>query len=418
MAPADVFAAVLRDAEASFTVVATRSHYRHPRGPTRETTIPPVTATLPEAFNKTPTRNIAGTALFRPAAAGASFWRPSRLKIAEVLSALPGVVEVRVNKCLDIVAVDADASGRLQNLLTTTEQAGIAVVAPPPLPAPFDRSQCTGFVHGVDRDISDHNLLAAVSSSVPVVSVKRSGDTVTFRFTATIPPECIHLACNVDATVTLLRPVLSQKGACGAAGNTSRAPVSSDDLDAFTAEDRTLQTTRDVRAGRRSAKWRRWLLLPRSSPSTRSLSHGARRLRTRSNAYVWLGLYATVTCGSSALRSETFTRQKLAAGALDLVQPNPASRGARRRRRNRKASIKPSQASVSVAQTSGGPIPEVTAPSAAVNKSPADAAAAMASLRAEVVTLKLLLQTMTALLPEDNPLRVSCFAAGGQANHG
>ncbi|KAH7960191.1 hypothetical protein HPB49_017614 [Dermacentor silvarum] len=63
--------------------------------------------------------------------------------------------------------------------------------------------------------------------------------------------------------------------------------------------------------------------------------------------------YAAITCGSSALGSESFTRQKLAAGALDLVPRDPAGAGARRRRRNRKASIKPSHALVTVAQTAG-----------------------------------------------------------------
>ncbi|KAH7944868.1 hypothetical protein HPB49_001341 [Dermacentor silvarum] len=231
MAPADVFTALLGDA-------VTAAPKPHDAATVRK-------------------HDSSGRASFQEA--GASFCRTSRLMITEVLlSALPGVVEVRVNMRLDSVAVNADSSGRLQNLLAPTE--------------------CTGFVHGVDRDISDHDLLAAVYSSVPVMSVKRSGDTVSFRFAVTSPPECIN-PYRMPFPVKSFRAHLVQCVHCGrygntttacvfperclrCGGNTARAPVSSDDLVAFTVEDHTLQTTRVVRAGRRSARWRRWLLLP------------------------------------------------------------------------------------------------------------------------------------------------------------
>ncbi|KAH7945938.1 hypothetical protein HPB49_017337 [Dermacentor silvarum] len=255
MAPAHVFTALLGDAvtaapkphdaatvrkhdssgraslqEGGFTMFSPRSHHRHPRGPVRETTIPPVMAVLPDASNKAPARNIAGTAVFRPAVAGASFCRTSRLTITEVLlSALPDVVEVRVNMRLDSVAVDADSSGCLQNLLAPTELAGIAV--------------CTGFVHGVGRDISDHDLLTAVYSSVPVMSVRRSGDTVSFRFAATSPPECIN-PYRMPFLVKSFRARLVQCVHCGRYGNTTTACVFPE------------------MCLRRSARWRRWLLLP------------------------------------------------------------------------------------------------------------------------------------------------------------
>ncbi|KAL3194382.1 hypothetical protein MRX96_046111 [Rhipicephalus microplus] len=48
-----------------------------------------------------------GTVLFRPANAGASFHCTSRLAIAQALSALPGVKEVRVNTKKNTVAAHA-----------------------------------------------------------------------------------------------------------------------------------------------------------------------------------------------------------------------------------------------------------------------------------------------------------------------
>ncbi|KAL1487202.1 hypothetical protein MTO96_046614 [Rhipicephalus appendiculatus] len=51
-----------------------------------------------------------GTVLFRPANAGASFTAPPCLVIAQALSALPRVKEVRVNTKKNIVAADASTT--------------------------------------------------------------------------------------------------------------------------------------------------------------------------------------------------------------------------------------------------------------------------------------------------------------------
>ncbi|KAL1451288.1 hypothetical protein MTO96_043875 [Rhipicephalus appendiculatus] len=126
-----------------------------------------------------------GTVLFRPANIGASFHSTSRLAIAQALSALPGVKEVRVNTKKNIVAVDASTAEWIDRLLATSELAGIPVTARPPA----DRSQSNGVVQGVDGDFTDEHFLAAVMSEVPVIADTRQGTSLVLRF-ASPRPSC------------------------------------------------------------------------------------------------------------------------------------------------------------------------------------------------------------------------------------
>ncbi|KAH7934869.1 hypothetical protein HPB52_001684 [Rhipicephalus sanguineus] len=130
-----------------------------------------------------------GTVLFRPANAGASFHRTSRLAIAQALSALPGVKEVRVNTKKIIVAADASTAEWMDRLLATSELAGIPVTARPAA----DRSQSSGVVQGVDGDYTNEALLAAVTSEVPVIAARRQGTSLILRFASPVPPARVHL---------------------------------------------------------------------------------------------------------------------------------------------------------------------------------------------------------------------------------
>ncbi|KAL3206441.1 hypothetical protein MRX96_040062 [Rhipicephalus microplus] len=130
-----------------------------------------------------------GTILFRPANASASFHRTSRLAIAQALSALPGVKEVRVNTKKNIVAADASTPEWMNRLLATSELAGIPVTAR----LPADRSQSSGVVQGVDGDYTDEALLAAVSSDVPVIAARRQGTSLVLRFASPVPPTRVRL---------------------------------------------------------------------------------------------------------------------------------------------------------------------------------------------------------------------------------
>ncbi|KAL3252508.1 hypothetical protein MRX96_054886 [Rhipicephalus microplus] len=130
-----------------------------------------------------------GTILFRPANASASFHRTSRLAIAQALSALPGVKEVRVNTKKNIVAADASTPEWMNRLLATSELAGIPVTAR----LSADRSQSSGVVQGVDGDYTDEALLAAVSSDVPVIAARRQGTSLVLRFASPVPPTRVRL---------------------------------------------------------------------------------------------------------------------------------------------------------------------------------------------------------------------------------
>ncbi|XP_037501458.1 uncharacterized protein LOC119375352 [Rhipicephalus sanguineus] len=159
-----------------------------------------------------------GTVLFRPANAGASFHRTSRLAIAQALSALRGVKEVRVNTKKNIVAADASTAEWMDRLLATSELAGIPVTARPPA----DRSQSSGVVQGVDGDYTDEALLAAVTSEVPVIAARRQGTSLILRFASPFPPARVHLF-RMAFKVRPCRPRPLQCLRCGRYGHITAA---------------------------------------------------------------------------------------------------------------------------------------------------------------------------------------------------
>ncbi|KAL3242839.1 hypothetical protein MRX96_047686 [Rhipicephalus microplus] len=50
-----------------------------------------------------------------------------------------------------------------------------------------------GFIHGVDGDAADENLLSGLQSAVRVLSASREGRTVTLRFEGPVPPDHVTL---------------------------------------------------------------------------------------------------------------------------------------------------------------------------------------------------------------------------------
>ncbi|XP_037579820.1 uncharacterized protein LOC119462550 [Dermacentor silvarum] len=132
---------------------------------------------------------VVGTVLFRPSAPGGAFRCAPRLVLAAALLARPGVAAVRVNNKRNIVAADTTTRACLEELMTVTELHGIPVTARPPA----ERGMSTGFLHGVDGEPADEDLLRAIESSVPVVSATRQGNTITIRFAGPVPPEHVSL---------------------------------------------------------------------------------------------------------------------------------------------------------------------------------------------------------------------------------
>ncbi|KAH7951139.1 hypothetical protein HPB52_005032 [Rhipicephalus sanguineus] len=135
---------------------------------------------------------VAGTVLYRPSAPGGTFKGSPRLTLAAAFAMRPDVVAVRINHRRNIVAADASTQPCLSELLTIKELNGIPVTAR----VPADRRTSVGFVHGVDGEPSDKQLLEGITSTVPVVAATRQGSTVRLQFAGSQPPERVSL-CGI-----------------------------------------------------------------------------------------------------------------------------------------------------------------------------------------------------------------------------
>ncbi|KAH7931462.1 hypothetical protein HPB52_025650 [Rhipicephalus sanguineus] len=161
---------------------------------------------------------VVGTALFRPSAPGGSFSGSPRLTLAAALAKRPGVLSVRVNHRLNIVAADASTPTRLSELLAIRELGGVPVTAR----EPTDRRSSTGFVYGVDGDLTNAEMLAGITSAVPVLSATREGASVKLRFAEPLPPERVVLL-GLRLRVRHVRPRPRQCQQCGRFGHVAEA---------------------------------------------------------------------------------------------------------------------------------------------------------------------------------------------------
>ncbi|KAH7947942.1 proteoglycan 4 [Rhipicephalus sanguineus] len=161
---------------------------------------------------------VVGTALFRPSAPGGSFSGSPRLTLAAALAKRPGVTAVRVNHRLNIVAADASTPSCLSELLAIRELGGVPVTAR----EPADRRSSTGFVYGVDGDLTNAELLAGITSAVPVLSATREGASVKLRFAEPLPPERVVLF-GLRLRVRHARPRPRQCQQCGRFGHVAEA---------------------------------------------------------------------------------------------------------------------------------------------------------------------------------------------------
>ncbi|KAH8021736.1 hypothetical protein HPB51_016684 [Rhipicephalus microplus] len=157
---------------------------------------------------------VKGTVLYRPASAGGSFQNCPRLTIAQALWLHPGVAAIRVNQHRNVVAVDVTSQECLVKLLALTELKGIPVTTR----QPADRRTSMGFIHGVDGDAADENLLSGLQSAVRVLSASREGRTVTLRFEGLVPPDHVTLF-RVRFPVRPARPRPLQGRQCGRYGH-------------------------------------------------------------------------------------------------------------------------------------------------------------------------------------------------------
>ncbi|XP_049269186.1 uncharacterized protein LOC125757613 [Rhipicephalus sanguineus] len=123
---------------------------------------------------------VMGTVLYRPSAPGGTFKGSPRLTLAAAFAMRPDVVAVRINHRRNIVAADASTQPCLSELLTIKELNGIPVTAR----VPADRRTSVGFVHGVDGEPSDKQLLEGITSTVRWLRRPGRGSTVRLQFAA------------------------------------------------------------------------------------------------------------------------------------------------------------------------------------------------------------------------------------------
>ncbi|KAH7948423.1 hypothetical protein HPB52_022687 [Rhipicephalus sanguineus] len=140
------------------------------------------------------------------------------LTLAAALAKRPGVTAVRVNHRLNIVAADASTPSCLSELLAIRELGGVPVTAREPV----DRRSSTGFVYGVDGDLTNAELLAGITSAVPVLSATREGASVKLRFAEPLPPERVVLL-GLRLRVRHVRPRPRQCQQCGRFGHVAKA---------------------------------------------------------------------------------------------------------------------------------------------------------------------------------------------------
>ncbi|KAH7951359.1 hypothetical protein HPB52_008216 [Rhipicephalus sanguineus] len=149
---------------------------------------------------------------------GGSFSGSPRLTLAAALAKRPGVLAVRVNHRRNIVAADASTPTCLSELLAIRELGGVPVT----VREPADRRSSTGFVYGVDGDLTNAELLAGITSAVPVLSATREGASVKLRFADPLPPERVVLL-GLQLRVRPVRPRPRQCQQCGRFGHVAEA---------------------------------------------------------------------------------------------------------------------------------------------------------------------------------------------------
>ncbi|KAG0418856.1 hypothetical protein HPB47_004541 [Ixodes persulcatus] len=95
------------------------------------------------------------------------------LKITEKLemTAPDGIILVRPNRRLNLLAIDTRNRDATKALLALTTIGGIPVQAY----KPFPRESAIGVVYGVPSDINDTELQVAIRATAPVISVRRLG---------------------------------------------------------------------------------------------------------------------------------------------------------------------------------------------------------------------------------------------------
>ncbi|CAN7996510.1 unnamed protein product [Ixodes hexagonus] len=114
--------------------------------------------------------------------------RLNPLTLSEMLDSIApsGVIQIRPNYKLNLLAIDTRDSSSKKTILAKTILLRIKVQTYEPHP----RSSAIGIIHGVDKEITEDDLKMAISATVPVTLVKRLGSSEVVKLvfaTETLP---------------------------------------------------------------------------------------------------------------------------------------------------------------------------------------------------------------------------------------
>ncbi|KAM7295065.1 uncharacterized protein ISCGN_024570 [Ixodes scapularis] len=136
------------------------------------------------------------------------------MKITEKLemTAPDGVILVRPNRRLNVLAIDTRNTEATKALLGLTSLGGIPVIAYEPLP----RELAAGVIYQVPADITEAELQSAVRATAPVISISRLGksESVKVVFSTDTLPEYV----TVGYTRFKLQPYIEKPRQCWKCG--------------------------------------------------------------------------------------------------------------------------------------------------------------------------------------------------------
>ncbi|KAG0438084.1 hypothetical protein HPB47_017153 [Ixodes persulcatus] len=130
-----------------------------------------------------------GTVIFKPQDPTKLIAKLNPLTLSQELDSITpnGVIQIRPNYRLNLLAIDMRDNSSMKTILTLTILLGIKFQTYEAHP----RSSAVGIIRDVDKDITETDLKKAISATTPVILVKRLGasETVKLVFATETMPE-------------------------------------------------------------------------------------------------------------------------------------------------------------------------------------------------------------------------------------
>lgn len=187
------------DAEGFITVESRRTRRARKSGSTRSSTTIVIPAPQKEF-----------TVVFVPTSPASSVSKISRCQLSTFLDGIaPGKIkEVRFNSRKNVVAVDASNSATVSSLLSTPLLCGVAVRSY----IPRGHNTIVGVIQDVDNDIPDSDIAAIISSTSPVIEVRRFGNSQSVKIV--FLSDCLPASVKVGLVRYPVRPYVPRPLQC------------------------------------------------------------------------------------------------------------------------------------------------------------------------------------------------------------